>query len=78
MISTIVKETIHDLISTQYKAIATHEKQYLDLPRFNQSVSYNAKGNITQAMRFEFHEEQLQLTLMLATGRIFMRRIEYD
>lgn len=66
-----------DLISTQYRAFETHQKQIHDLSEYNQTVTYNAKGNISQAMRIDLSDKQ-QLTLMLATGRIFMLRIESD
>lgn len=72
-----VKGTMNEIISVQYRAFETHEKQGIDLPRFNQSIQFNAEGNITQATRIEL-SKKVKLTLMLATGRIFVRRIESD
>lgn len=77
-IQTDVKATLSDIIATQYKAIRTHEKQTLDVLSINRSISFNGKGNISHAMRIEFKEHNQELTLMLATGRIFKRRSEYD
>ena len=78
IISTDVKETVNELISTQYTAFKTHSRQSFDLPNQNHTITFNANGNITQATRIEFHAQKVQLTLMLATGRIFVRRVESD
>jgi len=56
---------MNDLISTQYAAVKTHTKQSIDLQSHNQTVTFNAKGNISQATRIEFHQQKIQLTLML-------------
>ena len=77
-LTTDVKEAMNDLLSMQFKAIQTHQKQSLDLPKYNQTVTFNAKGNISHAMRIKLPEEPYQLTLMLATGRIFVRRVEFE
>lgn len=76
-VTTEVKETMDDLISTQYRAFETHQKQKLDLSEYNQAITYNANGNISQAMRIDLFNKQ-QITIMLATGRIFMHRFESD
>lgn len=78
VIQTDVKVAINDIIATQYKAIRFHENQSLDILSVQQSISFNAKGNISHAMRIEFKEHHQELTLMLATGRIFKRRIGFD
>ena len=78
VLQTDVKEAVSDIIATQYKAIRFHEKESLDLLIDHQRISFNAKGNISHAMRIEFKENHQEITLMLATGRIFKRRIEFD